>query len=227
QPVTSTSIGSPARPSSSTTEPCASCSRFLIAILVRPSSTVSWTGMSRMKSISLGVSPLLLPLPKSWKGAAATGCVSAAGGALSAAACSAIAAPQSSIEVSLSAIFISLPGFLAATGQQFLYTQRILATHRAIAAFHDGDAIHLCFHQRWHGDGNDIAHFHFQYVAQGHLGRAQRRHQLYLGALDLLAHQPHPALVHFQGFALQRTGQDVAYRFDHRVRRADMHLAAA
>ena len=40
----------PASPSSSTTEPWASCSRLRIAILVRPSSTVSWTGMSRIMS---------------------------------------------------------------------------------------------------------------------------------------------------------------------------------
>ena len=38
--------------SSSTTEPWASWSRFLIVILVRPSSTVIWTGMSRIMSRS-------------------------------------------------------------------------------------------------------------------------------------------------------------------------------
>src|SRR6185436_8635379 len=54
-------IGSPAGVSSSTTEPCASCRMCLIGILVRPNSTVSCTGMSRIRLMSLPAPPLVLP----------------------------------------------------------------------------------------------------------------------------------------------------------------------
>jgi hypothetical protein len=57
KPLTSTSIGSPARVSSSTTEPCASCRMCLIGMRVRPSSTVSCTGMSRIMLMSLPDGP--------------------------------------------------------------------------------------------------------------------------------------------------------------------------
>ena len=50
--MTSTSIGSPACVCSSTTEPCASCKMCLIEMRVRPNSTVSCTGMSRIMSRS-------------------------------------------------------------------------------------------------------------------------------------------------------------------------------
>src|SRR5690606_23821841 len=91
------SMGSPASPSSSTTEPWPSCSRFLMVSRVRPSSTVSWTGTSMIRSMSLPVLPAVLARGLNTEPPAglAAAAAASAGGA-PAAACSAMALAQSS-----------------------------------------------------------------------------------------------------------------------------------
>src|SRR6185312_4889763 len=91
------SIGSPGRPSSSTTEPCASSSSCLMVRRVRPSSTLSFTGMSMIISRSRALTPSAFAL-SGWNTSApalrgvAIGLASAVG----AAACSASASAHGS-----------------------------------------------------------------------------------------------------------------------------------
>src|SRR5690554_1864820 len=250
-PLTSTSIGSPARPSSSTTEPCASCSRLRIDSLVRPSSTVSCTGMSRIMSKSFIDPARALPAPKSsnrwlaglaWYGdspssaaaasSSATRCASASGPA-SAAACSAMAAAQSSSVIAVSSVWLSamvLSGFRGGVafvlflGDETLHPDCVMPVLRAEAATDHGNPVDFHRQAFRHVEGNDVADPQVDDVAQGHLRAAELRRRRHVGRLQLVRQQLDPAVVLGQVIALHGRGQDGADAPDHRVRLADVHL---
>src|SRR3989338_8260421 len=154
-----TSIGCPARPSSSTTEPCDSWSRLLMVMRVRPSSAVSSTGTSSTLSMSpLAISKPALPW-SGWKtrspagvdggaGAGVGGTGAGAGSGAEASACSASALPQSSSSAAgsclLSSLMVfSLAGVAVLVVNHFFHAQGIVVVGGAIAAFHDGHAVDL------------------------------------------------------------------------------------
>src|SRR5471032_3337352 len=177
QPLTSTSIGSPAMPSSSTTEPCASCSRLRMAILVRPSSTVIWTGMSRIMSMSLRVE-VGSTFDSGWN----TPAVVAVTSGLSF--CSASALAQSAIASSSSvltapAASCGSPASASASGfafrslistilhrvgcaDHFLDPQRVLTIENSVAALHHRHAVDFRGDVLGDVDRQNIAFAHVQ-----------------------------------------------------------------
>src|SRR5882762_1212422 len=232
QPFTSTSIGSPARPSSSTTEPCASCSRLRIAILVRPSSTVICTGISRIMSMSLRVDGAST-FDKGWNNPADE---PVAGVSLPF--CSASALAQSSMPKSspLSGLDGSVPGSVTSLISTFLHrvgcadhlldAQRVLTIENSVAAFHHWHAVYFCRDHFGHIDGQDIAGPHVEDPFEGRADLRQVDRNFHFRRLNLLRQHADPAAIDFERFALNGRGEDVADRFDHRIRHADVQRAA-
>src|SRR5574343_87973 len=231
-PLTRTSIGSPAMASSSTTEPCASCSRFLMVILVRPSSTVIWTGMSRIMSSSFRMP--LLPLTDPKEGKMLAGWAAAA--PLSATTCSAMAAAQSSSLIwsspavfSVSSdIFFSQGRFnglnVRLCGDETFYLERVLTVLLAVRTFDERYLVDHRMNALGNLQGNDIPHFQFEDLPQTELRRSQIRDDFYLRTLQLPAQGADPALVGRDLVTLHRAVEQVADRLHHRVREADVHV---
>src|ERR1700722_11280894 len=211
QPLTSTSMGSPARPSSSTTEPCASCSKLRMAIFVRPSSTVICTGISRIISMSLRVAATGGTFDNDWN----TPAEAATAGA-SLPFCSASALAQSSISRSASltgsagaapcSVTSLISTFLHRVGcaDHLLHAQRVLTIENSVAAFHHRYAVYFCRDQLGHIDWQDIAGLHVENLFEGRADLREIHRHLDFGCLNLLRQHAHPAAIDFERFALDR-----------------------
>src|ERR1035437_4670116 len=155
--------------SSSTTEPCASCNRFLIVIFVRPSSTAIWTGMSRIMSSSFIIDALPSVSPKAGKICA--GCALAPG-AVSEIACSAIAAAQSSSTAPGVSLFVSLAmldsrsGFVALRRYESFDFERVLPALLTVVALHQRNIIHFCNDFIGDAERDDVTGFHLEDVTK-------------------------------------------------------------
>src|SRR3990167_389110 len=222
----STSIGSPASASSSTMEPCASCRMYLIGTLVRPSSTVSCTGMSS----TIWMSCIGLPWAATgWAWLSKAGALSAAPeGAL---ACSSRAWAQSSamlswvmVSVVSVDIGISQPGQIG-SAQIALDTQGVLAFVCAVLAFEERHTVHMGPDRREAVEFEEVAHLHRQQLLHRGIGLSQFGHHGHLGRLDLVAQQLDPAAVDFDRVALHAGVQDIADRFQRGVGNADVQRA--
>src|SRR5690606_34753110 len=153
---------------------------FLIGILVRPSSTVSCTGISRMRSISCAssscvpVSPLLLA-----SGSNSFAAGAAAGASPLAAACSASAAPQSpSTE---SAIVFSQIVCLRRYGEDLLDADCVVTVERAVLAIENRHAVDLRHHVLRQLERNDVARLHLQQAAERRRDMREIGHQFHFG----------------------------------------------
>src|SRR5438045_6130964 len=110
-----------------------------MAILARPSSTVSCTGMSNTMSRR---PPAAAPAPPGTSSGNARACAADFEPSPS---CSAIAAAQSSALKS----FLTSSAIPASTGllvEHFFNFERVLAVHHAVAAFEHGDTIYFGAH---------------------------------------------------------------------------------
>src|SRR5688572_11844760 len=170
----------------------------LMGILVRPSSTVSCTGMSRIMLMSLpapvscGVAALKLANDA---GATCSTAVEAdSAGLLSASAAAHSAAMRSSSDCAalLSGdILFSQPALLGA-GQQLVDLEGVLAVAGAVVAVEHGHAVHLGLDVRVQVELDEVAGLEAEQLL--HRGRrsGQLGHQLHLGGLDLLLEQVDP-----------------------------------
>src|SRR6185295_7121260 len=189
-PLTSTSIGSPASVSSSTTEPCASCRMCLIGMRVRPSSTVSCTGISRIMLMSLPAEPVAPPAAKLANGAGdSAGAVSAppsAGlaSAIAAAHSAAILSWLSSGAAALSAdMTLSQPTALR-FGQQLIDLDRVAAAGSAVVRVEHRHAVDLGLDDRRHVELDEVARLQREQLLDRGVGLGQLGHQRHLGRLD-------------------------------------------
>src|SRR6218665_4021051 len=130
--------------SSSTTEPCASCRMCLIGMRVRPSSTVSCTGMSRIMLMSLpaAADTLFEKFVKATGATCSVAWTSDAGSPFDSASAAAHSAAISSSALGaaeFSDMVFSQPAHRRA-GQHLIDLQRVLAVGGAVGAIEDRHA---------------------------------------------------------------------------------------
>src|SRR5436190_9417284 len=202
--------------SSSTTEPCASCRMFLIGIRVLPSSTVSWTGMSRIMLMSLpAVDPVVgakfaNDAGDTWSAASwISDAVSARPAAShSAAAGSAGMAPVGSVD-----IVFSEPA-VARAGEQLIDLERVLAVRGSVVAVEHRHAGDLGLDRVVQVELDEVAGLEREQLLDGRRRLRELGDELDLGGLDPLRHQVHPAVVGRVRGAVHRRVEDVSNRLE-------------
>src|SRR5262245_29663710 len=171
----------------------------LIGMRVRPSSTVSCTGMSRIMLMSLPAVPGAPPAAKLANGAGES--AGAASAPPSAGLASAIAAAHSSAILSwlspgaaaLSAdMALSQPTALR-VGQQLIDLDRVVAAGGAVVAVEHRHAVDLGLDDRIDVELDEVAGLQRQQVLDGGVGLRQLGHQRHLGRLDLGLQPRHQA----------------------------------
>src|SRR5512136_2843021 len=227
-------MGSPAIFCNSTTEPWPSCSSSLISIRHRPSSTVSVSGMSRMKSRSKPAFPLPVFCSSLKSGsltsARGAACLDFSISSLTSSqpispSCEGGAALPASLLIScikLSTSFCSIVPSLFS-----LYHSRNLDRTAALEHTREGGKLLDSFHVDIEGvdaiavKHDDIALFEVDDLLGIHLGAAQLHDEF-----DPRGHEPVPEpvcplAIHFQRIALEARLQFLPHRLQHRVGDAD------
>src|SRR6218665_3159497 len=196
---------------------------WLMGMRVRPSSTVSWTGMSRIMLMSF----VAAFAPADEKSVNATGAAGgeptseATSGLASARAAAHSAAMSSSAELVVSDILVSEPAHVRA-GQHAIDLQRVLAVGSPVMAFENGHPDHLRLDAGAEVELDEVTGLEGEQLLHGGRRVRQFGHHLHLGGLDLLLHQVDPAAVRLVAVALDRGVQDVADGFQRRVRNAEV-----
>mmetsp|Transcript_48327 Transcript_48327/g.117598 ORF Transcript_48327/g.117598 Transcript_48327/m.117598 type:complete len:428 (+) Transcript_48327:250-1533(+) len=208
---------------------------FLIGMRVRPSSTVNWTGMSRIMLMSPAGPPAVVGLKLAKLGvdtcsgatSATTSPVLAGAGAASASAAahSAAIASCSSWLGESGLMFGSQPALLRA-GQHLVDLEGVAAVGRAVMAVEDRHAVHLGLDHRLQVELDEITFLERQQLLDGGRCGAQLGDDFDLGGLDLRLQQVDPAPVGFGGIADRRRVQHVADRLQRRVGDAEVDGAA-
>src|SRR5580765_2851001 len=206
----------------------------LIGMRVRPSSTVSCTGMSRIMLMSLPA--VLAPVgAKFWNDAgetwSAAACSSEAVSGLASASAAAHSAAIASASSAGAALFSSADmAFPQPTrvgvGQQLIDFERVLAVRGAVMAVEHRHADHLGLDGLVQVEFDEIADLERQQLLDRGRRLRELGDQLDAGRLDLLLHQVDPALVGLGRVALDRRIQHVADRLERRVRDAEVDRAA-
>src|SRR5689334_10961063 len=179
----------------------------LIGMRVRPSSTLSCTGMSRIMLMSLPAPP---PAPafgaKLAKAAGASACIgtlppSAALLSASAAAHSAAIASSAGAAALFSDMRLSQPA-RAGAGQQLVHLDRVLAARGAVVAGEHRHAVDLGLDRGVQVQLDEVARLQGEELLDRRRCAREFGHQLDLGRLDLLLEQIHPAPIGLVGVAL-------------------------
>src|SRR5436190_18827946 len=195
---------------------------FLIGIRVRPSSTVSWTGMSRIMLMSL---PAVEPVVGAKLANDAGETCSAASWtseAVSAPAHSAAAASAGDAPEGLSVdMVLSEPAFSRA-GEQLIDLERVLAVRGSVVAGEHRNAGDLGLDRLVQVELDEVARLQREQLLDRRRRLRELGDELDLGGLDLLRHQLHPALVGRGRAAVHRRVEDVADRLERRVGNAEV-----
>src|SRR6476469_5464252 len=160
-----------------------------IGIFVRPSSTVSWTGMSRIRSRSLVGAPAAVPAASVLKiGAGRT-----SAGGLAAAAAGAVHS-GSAVLVGPSSRAASHVGILVGA-QHALDAQGVAAVEDPVLALHHRHVVDLAEDGVRNVDRQDVAGLEVDQVLEAQACRAEPCDEVDLGRLHLLRERTDPAAI--------------------------------
>src|SRR6218665_3431221 len=227
-----------------TREPCASCSMYLIGTLVRPSSTDSCTGMSSTRLMSLmtcsppltALAPLAAPARGGRTGSPLKGppcCPSAGGSSLCFCSLRALAQPLNGSSAEFSAgwpwpgaggaysvdIFFAQPAWVC-IAQAFLDADGVSAIVGSVLAFKNRHPADRRPNARLALEFDEVAGLERQQLLDRGIGTGQFRHQDHFCGLNLARQHAHPAAVDLDRVALRRRVQPVADRLQRRIRHA-------
>src|SRR4051812_1263269 len=194
---------------------------FLIGIRVLPSSTVSWTGMSRIMLMSLpAVEPvvgakLANAAGATWSAASCTSEAVSAGEPASAPPAAASSAGRAPVGLSVD-IVLSEPAFSRA-GEQLIDLERVLPVRGSVVAVEHRHAGDLGLDRLVQVELDEVAGLQREQLLDGRGRLRELGDELDFGRLDLLRHQVHPAVVGRVRGAVHRRVEDVADRLEGRV----------